>query len=107
MSDPRSVHKFCPNRKGKCTFIVKDHHCGEPEEALVHQRWEAKERKAKEDDPIARLTAERDRLREALVEIAEGCKEPIQRTCDDCLYDNYAYCNEYSKIIARKALEEK
>ena len=55
---------------------------------------------------IARLTAERDRLREALMEIAEGCKEPIQRTCDDCLYDNYAYCNEYSKIIARKALEE-
>jgi len=56
---------------------------------------------------IARLTAERDRLREALVEIAEGCREPIQRMCDDCLYDNYAYCNEYSKIIARKALEEK
>lgn len=39
MSDPNYEHPFMPNRKGLCKFVLKDRHCGEPEDDIRHLRW--------------------------------------------------------------------
>ena len=48
MSDPNYEHPFIPNRKGLCKFVLKDHHCGEPEDDIRHLRWA--ERHGEEDE---------------------------------------------------------
>ena len=42
MSNPYYMHEYHPTRKGRCGFIYggnHSHHCAEPEDALVHQRY--------------------------------------------------------------------
>jgi len=40
MTDPNYEHEFFPNRKGTCQRIVSAAHCGLPEDAPAHVRWE-------------------------------------------------------------------
>jgi hypothetical protein len=39
MADPRHMHEFIPNRKGRCKRIVGSEHCGLPECAIAHARY--------------------------------------------------------------------
>lgn len=38
--DPRYMHEFNPNRKGRCKRIVGSEHCGLTETAKVHVRYQ-------------------------------------------------------------------
>lgn len=39
MSDPRHMHEFLPNRRGKCKHLVGSSICGQGEMVPEHHRW--------------------------------------------------------------------
>ena len=50
MSDRNYMHEFLPNRRGVCKQYLSNGLCHEPEDAIVHKRWEESERIRLQDE---------------------------------------------------------